>query len=90
MLCAGYKYARTLTFPITLRWAWNFIAGNIFGYPVSSEPTTSIITPILDGPSWLTGGDYGPEASLLTLTLTLTLIPLLLTLTLALLRHSNR
>lgn len=83
MLCAGYKYTHTLTFPITLHWAWIFIEGNIFGYPVSGKTTESIITPILKAPSWLTSGDFGPEASLLTL------LPVLL-LTIAFLRNSER
>lgn len=46
---------------------WNFTMGNLYGIPVSGLPplTTSAIylQPAPGAPDWLTGGDFGTEAS---------------------------
>ncbi|SFR79469.1 hypothetical protein SAMN05428970_2560 [Agromyces sp. CF514] len=46
---------------------WNFAMGNLYGIPVSGLPplTTSAIylQPTEGSPDWLTGGDFGTEAS---------------------------
>jgi len=48
--------------------AWNWAMGNVFGLPVSGhEPTGGILFDLQPtGHTLLTGGDYGPEASLVT------------------------
>lgn len=47
---------------------WNFFQGPVFGFPVSgqAEPTT-LLSHKRVGTDWLSGGDFGPEASLLIL-----------------------
>ena len=66
LLGAAYKWSGTLWFPIGIHWAWNFAQGNIFGLAVSgSEAGVSVLHPSIDGPDWLTGGSFGPEASVI-------------------------
>lgn len=70
MLGVAYKYAGSLWLPIGIHWAWNFSEGNIFGFPVSGMNTDpSIFLSVLTGSDLLTGGRFGPEASLYTLVL---------------------
>ena len=57
-------YTRSLWLPIAIHFSWNFAQGDIFGTPVSSEPSsTSIIVSQLEGSKWFTGGVWGIEAS---------------------------
>ncbi|MFF2387315.1 CPBP family intramembrane glutamic endopeptidase [Agromyces sp. NPDC058104] len=46
---------------------WNFAMGNLYGIPVSGLPPLSTsavyLQPVADAPDWLTGGDFGTEAS---------------------------
>ncbi len=44
--------------------AWNLVAGPVLGHEVSGyAPATSLFNESGDGPSWLTGGDFGIEGS---------------------------
>ncbi len=46
--------------------AWNATQGSIFGIPVSGNPysiSLFALGPVKDAPAWLTGGDFGIEAS---------------------------
>ena len=64
---AAYKYAGTLWLPIGMHWAWNFTQGDVFGFEVSGTGATeSIMNATLTGPDIVTGGDFGPEASIIT------------------------
>lgn len=69
-LMASFLVLRTgaLWLAIGIHAGWNFTMGNIFGVPVSGLPplTTSAIflEPAPGAPDWLTGGDFGTEASL--------------------------
>lgn len=66
MLGAAYKYSGGLWMPIGIHWAWNFTQGNVFGFEVSgNEVTASLITPEVSGAEIITGGAFGPEASIL-------------------------
>ena len=65
-----YEYYYNLWVPIGMHWAWNFTEGNIFGCPVSgANELVSIITPIIKGNEYLTGGEFGPEASIIVVVL---------------------
>ena len=64
LLAAAYKWSGTLWVPIGIHWAWNFFQGPVFGFAVSGNETPSLVTPVLDGPDWLTGGSFGAEASI--------------------------
>ncbi len=67
-LLLGIPYLMTgrLGYSIGLHFSWNFAQGGIFGFPVSGLPfRESIIQSRVNGPEWLTGGSFGPEAGLL-------------------------
>jgi len=42
---------------------WNFFQGPIFGFGVSGFGSQCLIKHSLSGPQWITGGPFGPEAS---------------------------
>ena len=64
VLGAAYKFKGTLWIPIGIHWAWNFTQGNILGFAVSGEPVfEKLISAIITGPDWLSGGAFGAEAS---------------------------
>ncbi|WP_449031316.1 CPBP family intramembrane glutamic endopeptidase [Prevotella histicola] len=66
LLGAAYAYSKNLWLPIGIHWIWNYTQGNILGFPVSGEDNvTSVITPEISGPQWLTGGSFGAEASVI-------------------------
>ena len=66
LLGAAYAYNKNLWLPIGIHWIWNYTQGNILGLPVSGEDNvTSVITPEISGPQWLTGGSFGAEASVI-------------------------
>ena len=64
MLGAIYMITRRLWAAIGLHMAWNFTQGAVFGAPVSGFNDGGIINASFTGPVWLTGGEFGPEASL--------------------------
>ena len=63
LLGAAYKWSGTLWLPIGIHWSWNFFQGPVFGFAVSGNETCSLIAPVIEGPLWVTGGDFGAEAS---------------------------
>lgn len=63
LLGAAYKWSGSLWLPIGIHWAWNFFQGPVFGFAVSGNETCSLISPVIEGPVWMTGGDFGAEAS---------------------------
>ncbi|MFC6723463.1 type II CAAX prenyl endopeptidase Rce1 family protein [Halobium palmae] len=63
-LGGAYLYTRRLWFPIALHAAWNFTQGAVFGIAVSGdEAGQGLLIGITSGPTWLTGGAYGLEGS---------------------------
>jgi uncharacterized protein len=63
-------YARFLTgtlwVPIGLHFGWNLAMGPIFGLPCSGRTYDGgIVCCAVDGPEWVTGGLYSPDAGLL-------------------------
>ncbi len=60
----AYLRARTLWLPWGMHWAWNAVLGAGVGLPVSGLDMSVGIRAKATGPLWLTGGAYGPEASL--------------------------
>ncbi|HYX73191.1 MAG TPA: CPBP family intramembrane glutamic endopeptidase [Steroidobacteraceae bacterium] len=59
-----YAATRSLWLPIGVHFGWNFTEGGIFGAAVSGGHYQGLIGASLSGPAWLTGGAFGPEASL--------------------------
>ncbi|MBF8191038.1 CPBP family intramembrane metalloprotease [Nonomuraea sp. K274] len=69
MTTAAYIATRSLWLPIGLHFAWNFTHTGIFGVILSGSDVApnGLLNVTLSGPSALTGGTFGPEASLLAL-----------------------
>jgi uncharacterized protein len=69
MLSAAYVVTRSLWLPIGLHFAWNFTHAGIFGVVISGsdEAPHGLLDTTLSGSSLLTGGTFGPEASLMAL-----------------------
>ncbi|MFF0116609.1 CPBP family intramembrane glutamic endopeptidase [Streptomyces prasinus] len=64
MLAAAYAATRTLWVPIGLHFGWNFAAAGIFSTEVSGNNTPQgLLDTMTSGPTWVTGGDFGPEGS---------------------------
>lgn len=65
LLAAAYIYSRSLWLPIAIHFAWNFTQSAIFGANVSgSAVSKTLITSKIDGATWFTGGQFGPEGSI--------------------------
>ncbi|TDV48820.1 CPBP family intramembrane glutamic endopeptidase [Actinophytocola oryzae] len=68
MLGAAFMAFRNLWVPIGIHWAWNFAQQGIFGANVSgSGHSAGLLDASTPGPSWLTGGEFGPEASVVSI-----------------------
>ena len=66
--CIAYLRTRSLWMPIGMHFIWNFLLGFFLGLPVSGLTiSASVLTAGVQGPIWLTGGQYGPEGSLLAM-----------------------
>jgi CAAX protease family protein len=62
----AYLRTRALWLPVGMHVAWNFVQGFVLGLPISGIPlSVGLVRPDIHGARWLTGGDYGPEGSLL-------------------------
>ncbi len=65
-LAVAYLRTRALWMPIGAHFTWNFVQAYILGLPVSGPRFEgSILVGQVTGPTWLTGGSYGPEGGLL-------------------------
>jgi membrane protease YdiL (CAAX protease family) len=71
LLGINYLFTGNLWFGIALHAAWNFGQGPVLGFAVSGIALPAMLSPTLSGPAWLTGGQFGAEASLLTVLLNL-------------------
>ena len=67
LLACAYALTRRLWLPIGLHAAWNFTQGGVFGAAVSGTSSKGLLVGSLSGPEWLTGGAFGPEASLVSI-----------------------
>jgi membrane protease YdiL (CAAX protease family) len=66
---AAYVATRSLWLSIGLHFAWNFTHAGVFGVALSgtTEAPHGLLQTTLSGPTVLTGGTFGPEASLIAL-----------------------
>ena len=67
LLGAAYALTRSLWLAIGLHFAWNFTEGGIFGAQVSGGKVTGLLNIPLSGPDIMTGGAFGPEASIVAM-----------------------
>lgn len=71
LLGAAFLYTGRLWMAVGLHTAWNFSQGGFFGLHVSGTPSIGLLRGELLGPAWLSGGDFGIEASPLVVMLCL-------------------
>ncbi len=64
LLAAVFMLTRRLWMVIGVHTAWNFAEGGIFGASVSGGEAHGILASHFHGPDVLTGGAFGPEASI--------------------------
>lgn len=63
-LGAAYIATRKLWVPIGLHFGWNFAESAIFGTEVSGNGSNQgLLHGVTSGPAYITGGQFGPEAS---------------------------
>ncbi len=70
LMTAGYLLARRLWLPIGIHWGWNFFESAVYGTTdsgLTASPIYSLLRSHVSGPFLLTGGPFGPEASLICL-----------------------
>lgn len=62
--CMSLVWTKSLWLALGAHMAWNLTEGPIFGLPVSGVlmPFPPVLSNIVSGPAWLTGGAFGPEA----------------------------
>jgi membrane protease YdiL (CAAX protease family) len=66
VLALLFAITRNLWIVIGMHYAWNFTLGGVYGAPVSGGEAQGFFNGILEGPELLTGGEFGPEASVIT------------------------
>jgi len=71
LLGLAFAATRSLWLPIGLHFGWNLTEGGVFGAAVSGGQYTGLIAAPLSGPPLITGGAFGPEASLPALVISL-------------------
>lgn len=67
LLGGVYMLTRSLWAPIGLHAAWNFTQGEIYDVPVSGFDQNGLVQAKMSGPEWLSGGQFGLEASVIAL-----------------------
>ena len=68
LLSIAYLRTHALWLGWGLHFAWTASIGILFGQPLAnSRQVSTVIHTYADGPRWLTGGEFGPEGSLITL-----------------------
>jgi hypothetical protein len=69
MLAAAYIWSRSLWLPIGIHLAWNFTQGGIFSQAISGGAATGLLNFPLSATAdpLITGGAFGPEASIVSL-----------------------
>jgi len=73
LLGIAYALTRSLWLPIGLHFGWNFTEGGVFGAAVSGGKSHGLVSASVTGPDLLTGGAFGPEASVVAVALSLAL-----------------
>ena len=64
LLGLAWLRTRSLALPIGLHFGWNWAQGHLLGFDVSGFEHAGWFNPVLlDRAEWVTGGNFGPEAS---------------------------
>lgn len=64
-LAFSWLRSRQLWLPVGLHIGWNFFEGVVFGFPVSGIVFFQLLRVRVNGPDFITGGAFGPEAGLI-------------------------
>lgn len=67
VLCPAYMLKRRLWFPIGIHAGYNFTEEGVWGVANSGTTSHGLVQATMHGPAWLTGGDFGAEASVVGL-----------------------
>jgi membrane protease YdiL (CAAX protease family) len=73
-----YHVTRSLWLCMGVHAAWNVAQGPFYGIPVSGFEQKGWLASTMQGPDWLTGGEFGAEASVVALCICSTLTAVLL------------
>lgn len=63
----GYLLTKKLWLSMGMHIGWNFFQGPILGFAASGHQNATLINNTPIGPDWLSGGEFGPEGSILIL-----------------------
>jgi membrane protease YdiL (CAAX protease family) len=75
----AYIKTRSLALPIGLHLGWNWAQGNILGFGVSGHDKEGWFKPVFHGmEEWLTGGNFGPEASIFSVVVSIITLVILI------------
>ncbi len=66
-LLAPFILSRRIWMTWAVHFSWNFFQTGIFGMNNSGMAHDGFITPVIKGPDWITGGEFGLEGSWLSL-----------------------
>ena len=69
LLGAAYVLTRRLWLAVGIHFAWNFTQGGVFGGRVSGLTMDGLLESELSGPTLLSGGEFGVEASIFAVAL---------------------
>ncbi len=75
---AAYLLTRRIWLCAAVHFGWNFVQGAVFSIAVSGQTGDGWMQGTLSGPTWLTGGVFGAEASVVALVLCLAATGILL------------
>ena len=70
LMTAAYLLTRRLWLPIGIHWGWNFFESAVYGTTdsgLTASPLYTLLRSHISGPFLLTGGLFGPEASVICL-----------------------
>lgn len=68
LLCVAYLRTHALWMCWGLHFSWLAAVALLFGQPLAGDrQASSVVRSYVDGPLWLTGGEYGPAASIVAL-----------------------
>lgn len=78
MFGLAWLRTRSLALPVGIHLGWNWTQGHVLGFGVSGFDHNGWLQPLFQGrPQWLTGGEFGPEASVFAVVIDVIAIALL-------------
>lgn len=69
LLAAAFMLTRRIWLALGLHFGWNFMQASVLGITTSGISFNGLVETEITGPVWITGGDFGVEASVITVVL---------------------